>query len=65
MPYHALMRWENEGGAVVTEGEGDDPRVRSQPKRSSQRQRDRSARRAVQADDSLGDRRPLGRRAAG
>ena len=48
MPYDPLMRWENEGGAVVAANEGNDHRDRSQSTRSSRRCHDRRDRRVVQ-----------------
>jgi hypothetical protein len=41
MPCDLLMRWENEGGAVISEDEGADHCDRLQPKRSSRRGHDR------------------------
>ena len=41
MPSDPLMRWENEGGAVVAANEGNDHRDRSQSTRSSRRCHDR------------------------
>ena len=43
MPYDPLMRWENEGGAVVAANEGNDHRDRSQSTRSSRRCHDGAA----------------------
>ena len=56
MPYDPLMRWESEGGAVVAANEGDNPRDRSQPKRSLRPWHDRHDRRVAQTDPDLGER---------